>query len=52
MVRTLADLVTKSHETEVLGVLEAERETINALKNAGGEKRRCCCFSFTNLYTY
>lgn len=40
MVRTLADPVTESHETEVLGVLAAERKTINALKNAGGEKGR------------
>ena len=52
MVRTLADLVTKSPESEVLGVLEAERETINALTNAGGEKGRWRYFSFTNLCTY
>ena len=40
MVRTLADPVTENHKSEVLDVLAAERKTINAPKNAGGEKGR------------
>lgn len=38
MVKTLADIVTETHETVVLGVLAEERKTINALKNVGGGK--------------